>query len=312
MTRWFTIACCGVCIAAFAQVRQDDVNHEREEQRRQLKAMQMELQASRETGVGNSGGGPLLRRGKSGAPTIEMTQAERNFTLNEFAGFRFGEPISDTDALNGCNLQSPFRAFTRLQLSCTSFGHKLCGVRLYGRIGDWDEQSIAEETEFLRDMLSSQYGINAWHSQPEPARGVQFVFKNDNVKISILSNGNFLSLGVVNLRLQAEDSQLREAARRAVKFPAEADFMCLERIAASNPVEITDSVDDLTKLPSGFGIGKQELDATSVKFDGNGEITTVKVCTRVMDNGYEYVFVFRTLEIAPDGRILSIGAETRK
>ena len=64
-------------------------------------------------------------------------------------------------------------------------------------------------------------------------------------------------------------------------------------------------------LVSGFGLGKPPLDPVSVKFDGTGESVAVRVCTRVTDDGQNCYFAFRTILIAPDGRILSISEESR-
>ena len=67
------------------------------------------------------------------------------------------------------------------------------------------------------------------------------------------------------------------------------------------------------KISSGFHAGSiRSPDLTAVKFDGKGECTTIKVCTRVADDGQDFTFLFRTFTIAPDGSILSIGEESCK
>ena len=65
-----------------------------------------------------------------------------------------------------------------------------------------------------------------------------------------------------------------------------------------------------TSLTSGFHAGTAVPDQSSANFDGTGNGVKIKACTRICDDGRDYTFCFREFVISPDGRVLSVGAES--
>lgn len=254
----------------------------------------------------------LLYRGKSRQPAIELTKSEKALAIDSFAGFKFGAELFDLEAASGHTLNTPFRAFTRVQLMRTDFAHRLYCVRLTGDIGDWSAQSVSNEVAFLRGMLSDQYGISSWQTDMASGRGARTVckFENGNVSISLLANAKWLSLDVTSRRVLAEDERACEAAKtRVVEFPDSQGFMALERIA----VEASKSFCEKPSIPSGElgdnGIFPSNTETWQSSAANNTSKATIYLPCRSASAGNRGHLYWRKIAISPDGRILSIGKE---
>ena len=194
----------------------------------------------------------LLNRGKNRQPVIELTESEKALDIDSFAGFKFGTEVTDPYVANGRTLDTPFRAFTRIQLMRTDSTRRLCGIHLFGDIDDWPAQSVTNEIAFLRGMLADQYRISSWQTDSEPWRSARIVFrfKNDNVSISLSANNKWLSLDVTSLRVKANDEREHEAAKtRVVKFPESQGFAELARLAEK--IKTVDGGKIKPTIPSG-------------------------------------------------------------
>lgn len=268
-------------------------------------------------------GSRLLARGKNRQPTIELSESEKSFALDSFAGFRFGDSAPESSCFpkqyERYVLSTPFRAFTRADVRYSSFTRKLCEVELSGPVSDWDAASVSNEVAKLQSMVSAQYGIRLHDSgfRMSFANG-NVSFENGNVSMEIRGYSSVIVMKVLDKRIVAEDQKACVASKRAISIPDTEGFSELEHIAKTL-VKKSVPHDRSKGIVSGgfrnaFGVPglvpeKCLADKATDTFKSGSTGIVVRLCTRGADDGMTAALFWRDFTITSDGRISAIDAE---
>lgn len=263
-----------------------------------------------------------LLRSRIRAPAVELTEEEKAFNLESFAGFRFGDPTPESSCwpkpYELYALSTPFRAFTRAYVRYSRFTRKLCEVELNGSVEDWDVASVSNEVAKLQGMVSARYGIRLLHKISVRDSGCRMSFENENVSIDIHGDSSAIVLKVLDKRIAEEDRKARVTSRRAVSIPDAEGFPELERIAKTVVKKPVPHGGSAGIVSGGFrnasgtqGLVSERLlaDKATDTFTSGSTGIVVRLCTRGADSGMNGVLFWRDFTITSDGRISAIDAE---